>query len=312
MSLWDWIKGAQQAREAELAAEPEKALRRKALQALALGGAAGLVTLGIPARADAEKEAEKAKEPEEAKPPADGKNAPEPGPKRAWGMAIDLDRCTGCGGCVVACQVENNVPTMGPETSELTRGNFWMDLLQTAEGQYPDLKVELLPVPCMQCEDPPCVKVCPVGATYKTEEGITAQIWDRCIGCRYCQVACPYSRRYFNWAHESFSGTEVQSLNPDVATRPSGIIEKCTFCQHRIRHAKEQARLDEEPLTDGKLRHLTACAQACPARAITFGDLNDPESEVARLHKSPRAMRLLEELGTKPRVVYLRQTKWTE
>ena len=307
MSLWDWIRGRRKERTQELTDAPELALRRRALQALALGGAGALVALGVPARAaDGEKEAE------EKKAPKDGKDAPPEGPKRAWGMAIDLDRCSGCGGCVVACQVENNVPTMGAELSEQVRGNFWMDLLQQAEGKYPELQVELLPVPCMQCEDPPCVKVCPVGATYKTEEGITAQIWDRCIGCRYCQVACPYSRRYFNWAKPQWTDSEAQSLNPEVATRPAGIIEKCTFCQHRIRAAREQARADETPLTDEKVRHLTACAEACPAHAITFGDLNDPESEVGRLHKSPRALRLLEELGTRPRVVYLRQTKWQE
>jgi|CXWL01.1.fsa_nt_gi molybdopterin-containing oxidoreductase family iron-sulfur binding subunit len=232
--------------------------------------------------------------------------------KHQWGMAIDLDKCTGCTGCSVACQVENNVAPVPDAQADDTRGIYWMDMVSNVTGDYPDLKAPMLPMPCMQCEDPPCVKVCPVGATYQTEEGITAQIFDRCIGCRYCMVACPYSRRYFNWAAPERTESELQALNPQVATRPAGVVEKCTFCQHRIRAAKEQARLDETPLTDDKLRHLPACAQACPAEAITFGDLNDPNSEVSRLHKSPRAQRLLEELGTKPRVVYLGETKWKD
>ena len=307
MSLWDWIRGRRQERAAELKDAPEVALKRRALQALALGGAGALVALGVPARAaDGEKEAE------EKKPPPDGKDAPPRGRANNWGMTIDLDRCTGCGGCVVACQVENNIPTVGQELSESLRGNFWMDLLRTSSGKYPEVDVELMPVPCMHCEDAPCVKVCPVGATYQSEEGLVAQIWDRCIGCRYCMAACPYSRRHFTWTAPRWTESEQQALNPDVATRPAGVVEKCTFCTHRIRKAKEQARADEKPLEDKDLRYLTACAEACPARAITFGDLADPESEVARLHRSPRSIRLLEELGTKPRVAYLRQSKWQE
>ena len=157
----------------------------------------------------------------------------------------------------------------------------------------------------MQCDDPPCVKVCPVGATYITDEGIVAQIYDRCIGCRYCQVACPYSVRQFNWGEPQWPASYRNYINPDVPTRPHGIMEKCTFCHHRIRRREEEARLAGEPLDDEALQRLTACAEACPAQAITFGDLNDPESKVSRLHRSPRAFRLLEHLGTKPKVVYL-------
>lgn len=278
--------------------------RRRALRALLVGAGGVAVASAASAALAGEAEQKEAEQKEAA--PKDER------PKHQWGMTIDLDRCTGCGGCVVACQVENNVAPMGPELSEETRGIYWMDLITRVEGEYPDLRSEIIPMPCMHCEDPPCVKVCPVGATYKTEEGITAQIWDRCIGCRYCQGACPYSRRQYNWAEPSWAESELSALNPDVATRPVGVIEKCTFCQHRIRAAKESARADERALTDADLRRLPACAQACPAQAITFGDLNDPKSEVSRLQKSPRAFRLLEELGAKPRVVYLRETKWRE
>ena len=234
---------------------------------------------------------------------AEPSNAPS-GRRRNWGMVIDLDRCARCAGCVVACQQENNVPPLGPDVAARTRPIHWMDFLPPAPGSF-----AATPVPCMHCEDPPCVKVCPVGATYKSEEGITAQIWERCIGCRYCMVACPYGRRYFNWSEPRWPGGDPSSLNPDVAPRPRGVVEKCTLCHHRIRAVVERARVDEEPLTDEALRRLPACAQSCPVQAITFGDLADSESEVARLAASPRAMRLLPEAGTRPNVIYLRETK---
>ena len=224
-------------------------------------------------------------------------------PRRSWGLVIDLERCARCAGCVVACQQENNVPPLGGEAAARTRPIHWMDFLPPAPGSF-----AATPIPCMHCQDPPCVKVCPVGATYKTEEGITAQIWERCIGCRYCMVACPYGRRYFNWSEPRWPG-DASSLNPDVAPRPRGVVEKCTLCHHRIRAVLERARGDEEPLTDDALRRLPACAQSCPAQAITFGDLADPESEVARLAASPRATRLLPEAGTRPKVIYLRESK---
>jgi molybdopterin-containing oxidoreductase family iron-sulfur binding subunit len=169
-------------------------------------------------------------------------------------------------------------------------------------GEHAD---ETVPIPCMQCDDPPCVKVCPVGATYLTDEGITAQIYERCIGCRYCEVACPYSVRQFNWSTPEWPESFKSFLNPDVATRPRGVVEKCTFCHHRVQRAKEESRMANVPLADESLVHLTACSQACPAGAIVFGDLNDDESRVSMQHRSPRAFRLLEHLGTKPKVAYL-------
>ena len=229
-----------------------------------------------------------------------------------WGMNIDLDKCTGCQGCVVACQVENNIPVASAAQVEGDRGIRWMDLLVEHEGVYPDTKLQFTPIPCNHCENAPCVKVCPVGATYISEEGIVAQIWDRCIGCRYCTTACPYSRRYFYWQKPQWPELTKSALNPDVATRPKGVVEKCTFCHHRIRGARERARADGRRLTDADVQKLPACAQACPADAIVFGDLSDPQSSVSRLAKSPRAYHLLEELGTHPKVTYLREAKWRE
>jgi molybdopterin-containing oxidoreductase family iron-sulfur binding subunit len=228
------------------------------------------------------------------------------GPLRRWGMSIDLDTCTACGACVVACRTENNVPCSGSEPERQGTGAFWMNILPSDDAaEMGERAAETLPVPCMHCEDPPCVKVCPVGATYVTDEGITAQIYERCIGCRYCEVACPYGVRQFNWGEPNWPESYKSYINPDVSTRPQGVVEKCTFCHHRIQRRQEEARLAGEPLADVSLQRLTACAEACPAHAITFGDLNDEASEVSRLHRSPRAFKLLENLGTKPKVVYL-------
>ncbi len=232
--------------------------------------------------------------------------------KRRWGMTIDLDRCTACQACVVACRSENNVPVNGPDAAPGDRGIYWMDMLALSEGSHPEVRTQFIPTPCNHCENPACVKVCPVGATTVNEDGLVSQIWGRCIGCRYCTTACPYSRRYFNWTAPTFPESYKNMLNPDVATRPAGVVEKCTFCHHRIRDVKTTARLEGREIVDTELVRLTACAQACPAEAITFGDMADPESRVSELVRSPRAFRLLEELGTQPKVVYLREAKWKE
>lgn len=277
--------------------EPVDAGRRKV--AAMLAGAASLLA-GMAALPGL-RGAERTPNPSDA-----ARDAHPKGPPRKWGMAIDLDLCTACGACVVACRTENNVPCSGPAPEREGTGVFWMGMVPAGEGVAEgDRPEETLPLPCMQCDDPPCVKVCPVGATYLTDEGITAQIYDRCIGCRYCEVACPYSVRHFNWGEPVWPESYKSFLNPDVATRPRGVVEKCTFCHHRVRRATEEARMAGETLGDDKLVRLTACAEACPAGAIVFGDLADEESTVSLQHRNPRAFKLLDHLGTKPKVAYL-------
>ncbi len=230
-----------------------------------------------------------------------------------WAMAIDLDRCTACQACVVACQVENNVAPTGPEQAERGRAISWMRLVpmrpEEGEGHLgPEPEPSLIPVPCMHCENPPCTKVCPVQATQSDDDGLVAQVYPRCIGCRYCTTACPYTVREFNWQVPVWPEPMETGLNPDVSIRPKGVVEKCSFCHHRLQLAEDRVRLEGRELADGD--YLPACVESCPAGAMFFGDLENPHSEVALLEQSPRAFRLLEELGTRPKVVYLSKGEW--
>jgi len=241
-----------------------------------------------------------------------------------WGMVIDLDRCTGCQACTIACRTENNVPFCGDRNAWKGRAIFWNKVIAVRmeeseqhhdsggaghEGQRVARKrVRFLPLPCMHCDRPPCTMVCPVRATTRNVEGIVMQVPSRCIGCRLCQAACPYSRRYFNWQEVSYPGSLKQAVNPDVSIRTLGVIEKCTFCVHRLQKAREQARAEKRELREGD--YTPACVEACPAKARTFGDLDNPEHAVARLAASPRAFRLLPELGTFPKVIYLQEGAW--
>jgi molybdopterin-containing oxidoreductase family iron-sulfur binding subunit len=233
-----------------------------------------------------------------------------------YGMVIDLDKCTGCGTCMVACASENNISVRADE-SDKERSIAWMQLFKISNGKpFPDTEVSYFPRPCMHCHHhTPCVFVCPATATemdYHT--GIVSQIYTRCIGCRYCQAACPYHSRYFNWYDgyalaKPFSKGLERALSPEVSPRMRGVVEKCTFCHHRLMRAKNQAyAAGRRELHEDE--YVTACAEACPVRAITFGDLNNPEHEVHRLSKSPTAFRLLERLGTEPKVYYLSTKAW--
>ena len=220
-------------------------------------------------------------------------------------MAIDLDRCTGCQACVVACHAENNLPLSSPESAARERAVHWIRIDRYYEGEFPDIKVKYMPVLCQQCEEAPCEPVCPVYATYQNAEGLNVQVYNRCVGTRYCANNCPYSVRYFNWFEPAWPEPLKLQLNPDVSVRPVGVMEKCTFCVHRIKRAELEAKEDNRPLRDGEVQ--PACVQSCPAEAMVFGDLNDPESKVSHLARSGRASQLLEDLGTKPKVFYLKR-----
>lgn len=222
-----------------------------------------------------------------------------------WGMVIDLDKCTGCQACVVACKTENNIPSAPPGEVAKGREIQWMEVMTEIEGEYPRVKVRYVPRPCFHCQEPPCIKVCPVRATYLNPDGLVGQIYGRCIGCRYCTNACPYTVRYFNWYAPKWPDEYKNFLNKDVAVRPKGVVEKCTFCHHRLQKAREKVKVEGRELAPED--YIPACVQSCPAKAMYFGDLDDTHSVVAELVRSPRAFRIMEELGTEPKVYYLRE-----
>jgi Fe-S-cluster-containing dehydrogenase component len=218
-------------------------------------------------------------------------------------MVVDLDRCTGCEACVVACRAENNIPTAGPDEAARGRAIHWLRVERYWEGDFPDVRVKFRPVMCQHCDAAPCEPVCPTYASHHTEDGLNAQVYNRCIGTRYCGNACPYNVRFFNFFNPGWEKPFHLQLNPGVSIREVGVMEKCTFCVQRITAAKTDARAEGKPIADGSLQ--TACAQACPATAIVFGDLSDPESAVSRLAHSSRGAKLLEDVGAKPSVTYL-------
>ena len=227
---------------------------------------------------------------------------------RQWGMVIDLDRCSGCEACVVACHAENNISTVGEHEAGRNRAKHWIRVERYYEGDYPDVKAKFMPMMCQQCGDAPCEPVCPTFASYHTEEGLNGQVYNRCIGTRYCANACPYSVRFFNWFNPVWDKPLDLQLNPDVSVRDVGVMEKCTFCVQRIKAGEIQAEAEKRALKDGEIR--PACVQSCPTKAMVFGDLNDPQSEVSRLARSGRATKLLEEMGTMPHVIYLKRDTW--
>lgn len=253
-----------------------------------------------------------------------------------WAMVIDLDKCTGCNACAVACYAENNIATVGEEKYVARQSMQWIRIERyfdepdidagAPETEFQERGASFLPMMCQQCNAAPCEPVCPVAATYHTPDALNAQIYNRCIGSRYCANNCPYRLRVFNfydYTLDTWPEPLNQQLNPDISVRSKGVMEKCTFCIQRIRAGKDKAKMENRPVRDGEV--VTACQQTCPTQAIEFGDLLDPTSGVAKTWKrqqikqgtykqnkdnpSLRGYRVFEELNVDPSVVYLERVR---
>ena len=239
-----------------------------------------------------------------------------------WGLAVDIDRCTGCQACVIACQTENNIPINEEDHLIERRSIAWIRVERYWEGEYPNVKARFIPVLCQHCGNAPCEPVCPVFATYHTPDGINTQVYNRCVGTRYCANNCPYKVRVYNW----YTYTDEEpvreglghipeplnwQLNPDVTVRENGIMEKCSFCIHRIRAHQDRAAVEGSRIADGQI--IPACQQSCPAEAIVFGNIRDSGSRVAQASIDERAYRVLDEIvNTQPAVTYLKKVTFQE
>ncbi len=220
-----------------------------------------------------------------------------------WGMVIDLNACTGCSACVVSCQAENNIPTVGKDEVMRNRDMHWLRIDRYIYDEAGATHVAFQPMMCHQCDNAPCETVCPVEATVHSSEGLNQQVYNRCVGTRYCANNCPYKIRRFNWFDYPYDDDlQRMVLNPDVVVRSRGVMEKCTFCVQRIQEAKIESKRTGARVSPDDLK--TACQQSCPADAIVFGDMNDADSPVARGIEDPRHYRLLEELEVRPSVGY--------
>jgi molybdopterin-containing oxidoreductase family iron-sulfur binding subunit len=236
--------------------------------------------------------------------------------EKSWGMSIDLDSCTGCSACVVACQAENNIAVIGKDQVERQRIMHWMRIDRYYHGSEDNPQSLHQPMMCQHCGHAPCETVCPVLATTTSSEGLNQQVYNRCIGTRYCANNCPYKVRRFNWynytGNPRFDFNMANPvgrlvLNPDVTVRSRGVMEKCSMCVQRIAAGKNAAVKRGTPIKDGEVK--TACQQVCPTDAISFGDLNDPHSQVAQRARSERTYRVLDDLGTRPNVSYLKKVR---